>query len=65
MEVLSSNQSFNGSFYDYDEDNDNNEHESTFVTVHVDSFSEKDFTNFLNCLDTIRESSKKRKKREK
>jgi hypothetical protein len=66
MEVLSSNQSFNGSFYDYDDvddDNENNEHEKTFVTVHVDSFNEKDFTNFLNCLDTFRESTKKRKSR--
>lgn len=68
MEVLSGNQSFNGSFYDYesgDEDEINNEHEKTFVTVHVDSFNEQDFTNFLNCLDTIRESNKKRKSREK
>lgn len=39
-------------------------HERTFVTVHADSFSEKDFDNFLNCLDTIRESeSKKRNKK--
>lgn len=68
MEVLSGNQSFNGSFYDYDDSGDdgiNNEHEKTFVTVHVDSFNEQDFTNFLNCLDTIRESNKKRKSREK
>lgn len=68
MEVLSGNQSFNGSFYDYDNSDDegiNNEHEKTFVTVHVDSFSEQDFTNFLNCLDTLRESNKKRKNREK
>lgn len=68
MEVLSGNQSFNGSFYDYDNSDDegnNNEHEKTFVTVHVDSFSEQDFTNFLNCLDTLRESNKKRSNREK
>lgn len=68
MEVLSGNQSFNGSFYDYDNSDDegiNNEHEKTFVTVHVDSFNEQDFTNFLNCLDTLRESNKKRKSREK
>ena len=36
-----------------------NAHEKTYVTVNADSFSEKDFENFLNCLDTIRESEKK------
>lgn len=65
MEVL--NQSFGGySNKDYETDDDNeNQLEKTFVTVHVDSFNEKDFTNFLNCLDTINESNKKRKNREK
>ena len=46
------------SFYD---DGEENEHEKTFVTVHADSFNEKDFTDLLNCLDTIRESEKRRK----
>ncbi|CAG9803512.1 unnamed protein product [Chironomus riparius] len=63
MEVL--NQSFGGySNKDYESDDDN-QLEKTFVTIHVDSFNEKDFTNFLNCLDTINESNKKRKNREK
>lgn len=65
MEVLNSSQSFNGSYCDYKSDDENNEHEKTFVTVHVDSFNEQDFTNFLNCLDTFRESTKKRKSRDK
>lgn len=69
MEVLNGNQSFNGSYYDYNDDesngDNNNELEKTFVTVHVDSFNEHDFTNFLNCLDTFRESNKKRKNQEK
>ncbi|KAG5683086.1 hypothetical protein PVAND_012389 [Polypedilum vanderplanki] len=42
-----------------------NFHEKSFVTVNVDSFNEKEFNNLLNCLDTIRESSKKRKNKKK
>lgn len=47
-----------GDFSFYEEDND---HEKTYVTVHADSFNEKDFNNFLNCLDTLRESENKRR----
>lgn len=59
MDIVDKNKSQfdDGSFYD-DEEND---HEKTYVTVHADSFNEKDFNNFLNCLDTIRESDKKRR----
>lgn len=48
------------SFYE-DENEVENDHEKTYVTVHADSFNEKDFNNLLNCLETIRESEKKRK----
>lgn len=40
---------------------ENNDHEKTYVTVHADSFTEKDFDNFLDCLDTIRETEKTRR----
>lgn len=65
--MASLNQTFGGyPTKDYDTEEElENEHEKTFVTVHVDSFNEKDFTNFLNCLDTIHESNKKRQNREK
>lgn len=55
---MSGNQSLieNHSFYD-----DENDHEKTYVTINADSFNEKDFGNFLDCLDTLRASEKKRK----
>lgn len=49
------------SFYEEEE----SDHNKTYVTVHADSFNESDFNSFLNCLDTIRESEKKRQKRKK
>lgn len=55
---------YNGNQSHYDDyvfDDEGNEHEKTFVTVHADSLNEKEFSNFLNCLDTLRESEKKRK----
>lgn len=60
MEIMKGNRSNleDYSFYDDDEDND---HEKTYVTVHADSFNEKDFNNFLNCLDQIHESENKRR----
>lgn len=63
MEASSENQSrYEDSFF-YDDDDD--EHNKTYVTVHADSFNEKDFNSLLNCLDTIRESENKRRKSEK
>jgi hypothetical protein len=58
MEIIDGNRSL--SFYDED-----NDHEKTYVTVHADSFNEKDFDNFLNCLDKIHESENKRKSKSK
>lgn len=46
---------------DYVFEDEGNEHEKTFVTVHADSLNEKEFSNFLNCLESVRESEKKRK----
>lgn len=54
MEVVEGNQEL--SFHD-----DDNDHEKTYVTVHADSFNEKDFNNLLNCLDKIHESENKRR----
>jgi hypothetical protein len=62
MEIMNKNRSHLDDFSFYDDDAEENEHEKTYVTVHADSFNEKDFNNLLNCLDTIRESEKKRKK---
>lgn len=39
---------------------DDDVHNHTYVTVHSESFTERDFNNFLNCLDTLRESKKRR-----
>lgn len=58
MEVINGNRSHLDDFSFYDEDND---HEKTYVTVHADSFNEKDFDNLLNCLDKIHESENRRK----
>lgn len=58
MGIYNGNQSH---YDDYVFDDEGNEHEKTFVTVHADSLNEKEFSNFLNCLDTLRESEKKRK----
>jgi hypothetical protein len=52
----------NCSFFDNDNDDDRNELEKSFVTVHADSFSERDFDKLLDCLDTLRESEKKKRR---
>lgn len=58
MEVVDGNRSHSDDFSFYDDDND---HEKTYVTVHADSFNEKDFNNLLNCLDEIHESESRRR----
>lgn len=52
----------NCSFFDNDDDDGRNELEKSFVTVHADSFSERDFDKLLDCLDTLRESEKKKRR---
>lgn len=41
--------------------NDDNDHEKTYYTVNSESFNDKDFHAFLNCLDNIRETTLKRR----
>lgn len=44
------------------EDLGRSELEKSFVTVHADTFSEREFDKILDCLDTIRESEKKKRR---
>lgn len=63
---MSGNQSLTQHCSLHNEENDHdNDHEKTYVTINADSFNEKDFDNFLNCLDTLRESENERKKSKK
>lgn len=41
--------------------NEDNDHEKTYYTVNSESFNDKDFHEFLNCLDNIRETTLKRR----
>lgn len=40
---------------------EDNDHEKTYYTVNSESFNDKDFHAFLNCLDNIRDSTLKRR----